>query len=162
MIAVLLFGGINASEAKTKSKKKIRTTTTTSSSHDGASFLYSSTFIGDEGFYSTSLIVDDLIEAGFKLQSSTKKRIAYGECYVTATKSVYNGGNATVSLWVYDGYTIEADIKFSRSSDLNSFIERMEDAGWEYSYSNRGTKVYDRDGGSMYVEGLNVVLTIGG
>ena len=166
LLVVTLLVGAMTIDAKTTKKKTTKKTTRTSASRssiDGASYLDSSTFMSDEGFYSPSSIADDLMENGnFKLKSTSKVRTEYGDGYITAKKTVYDGGNVTVSIYAYDGYTIEVDIKFTTTSILNAFIERMEDQGWEYSYSNSGTKSYYWQAGGMYVRGLSVTLTYGG
>ena len=160
LVATLIAGGMTM-DAKT-TKKKTRTTASRSSSNDGASYLYSYMFFSADGFYRPSMIIDDLKGVGFKLKSTSKVRTEYGDSYVTAKKSVYTSGNATVSIWEYSGDTIEVDIKFTRTSDLNSFIDRMRSHGWEYSDTYGGSKCYYWEAGSMYVDGLSVTLTYGG
>ena len=166
LLLILLCTGTVAVNGSTKSKKKTTKTTSTrlksTSTMDGASILNDGFFFYSEGFYSASCLEEDLTNFGFKRISKTKTRTEYGEDYVNAIKEVYDGGNVTVTIVSYEDYPVYIDLKFSTTNDLNAFVRKMENDGWEYSYTHQGTKNYDKDPGGMYVNKRTVTLTYGG
>lgn len=165
-LVILLCSGTVAVNASTKLNKKTTKTTSTrsksTSTMDGASILDDGFFFYSDGFYSTSSLAEDLNNFGFKRISKTKTRTQYGEDYVNAIKEVYDGGNVTVTIVSYEDYPVYIDLKFSTTNDLNAFVRKMENDGWEYSDTHQGSKNYYKDAGGMYVSKRTVTLTYGG
>ena len=163
MLAVtLLVGGLTV-EAKTPKKKTTKSSVSrTVSNFDGASFLNQYSFIGSNGFYHPANIKTFLTADGFKLKSTTSVKEYEGEILVKATKYVYDGGNVTVTVIGSGDYTMKVDLKFSNSSALNGYIQRMTAFGWNLSATSNGRSYYYLDAGSMTVWGLTVTLTYGG
>lgn len=148
-------------EGKTPVKKKTKRTTKTSRV---SGFDTASEFINDfpgttiYGRGTASEFCDMLAMLSFNTPSETKVRTELDDDYVYATKEVYVGGNVTVTVMSYEDYIYYMEIKFTNSSNVTKFVDRMKAYGWKYMSTFNGSKSYSNGTGTMRVKGLVVTM----